>query len=115
MLIHLYIDEDAMAGPFVNGLRAREIDVLTVFDAKMTGCNDREQLEYASRQKRILYSFNVGDFCRLHSEFLFRGETHAGIIVVYRRRYSMGEQIRRAANLVYTTSPEEMNDNLVFL
>jgi hypothetical protein len=33
MLIRLYVDEDAMARGLVTGLRARSIDVLTVFEA----------------------------------------------------------------------------------
>ncbi len=115
MRIQLYIDEDAMAGILVKGLRARGIDIATVLEEEMTGRGDDEQLEYASERKRALYTFNVGDFCRLHKEYLSQGRFHAGIIVVYRRRYAVGEQIRRLSGLIHTMSAEEMISNLVFL
>jgi len=104
MLIRLYVDEDAMAGILVRGLRAREIDVTTVFEQEMTGKSDEEQLRYAAEQGRTLYTFNVGDFCRLHTEYLTIGSYHAGIIVVYRKRYTVGEQIRRLSDLIQTVS-----------
>jgi hypothetical protein len=115
MPIRLYIDEDAMAGILVKGLRARGADVATVFEEQMTGRSDEEQLEYASERNRTLYTFNVGDFCRLHKEYQSQGKSHAGIIVVYRKRYAAGEQIRRLSDLIHTVSAEEMNDNLLFL
>lgn len=93
MQIRLYVDEDAMARALVQGLRARGIDVLTVVEAGMSEQNDRAQLEYATAQGRVLYSFNVGHFWRLHSEYLMQGKNHAGMILVYRQRYSIGEQI----------------------
>jgi hypothetical protein len=45
MPIRLYIDEDAMASVFVKGLRIRGMDVTTVLEAEMTGCDDEAQLE----------------------------------------------------------------------
>ncbi|KPA12178.1 hypothetical protein MHK_007616 [Candidatus Magnetomorum sp. HK-1] len=115
MRIQLYIDEDAMAKILVKGLRARGIDVVTVFEEDMTGCADEEQLEYATNQKRTLYTFNVGDFCRIHKEYLTIGKFHAGIVVVNRTRYSVGDQIKRLSELIHKKSAEEMNNNLLFL
>ena len=115
MPIRLYVDEDAMARALVKGLRARGVDITTVFDEEMLARSDAEQLEYAVQQGRVFYTFNVGHFCRLHKEYIAQGKSHAGIIVVYRQRYSIGEQIRRLLNLITTTSAEEMKDNLQFL
>jgi len=115
MRIQLYIDEDAMAKILINGLRARGIDVVTVFEEEMTGCTDDEQLEFASSQKRTLYTFNVGDFCRIHKEYLTLGKSHAGIVVVNRKRYSVGDQIKRLSELIHTKSAEKMSNNLIFL
>jgi hypothetical protein len=115
MLIRLYVDEDAMARGLVTGLRARGIDVLTVFEAGMSERNDREQLEYSAGLGRVLYSFNVGDFCTLHKEFVTRCQAHAGVVVVYRQRYSIGEQIRRLSNLAHAKSAEDMCNILHFL
>jgi hypothetical protein len=115
MLIRLYIDEDAMARSLVSGLRARGVDVKTVLDEGMSEKDDREQLEYSTQQGRVFYTFNVGDLCNLHKQFIAQAKKHAGIIGVYRQRYSIGEQIRRLSNLINTKSSEEMWNTLLFL
>jgi len=115
MQIRLYVDEDAMARAAVSGLRARGVDVTTVLEEGMSEKDDVEQLEYATQQGRAIYTFNVGHFCQLHREYLAQRKNHAGIIVVYRQRYSVGEQIKRLSNLINTKSAEEMKDNLYFL
>lgn len=113
--IRLYVDEDAMARALVTGLRARGVDTITVLDVGMCGQNDRAQLEYASQHDCVLYTFNVGHFYHLHEQYLSEGKNHAGIVVVYRQRYSIREQMRRLFNLINTKSAEEMRNNLQFL
>lgn len=115
MHIRLYLDEDAMARSLVLGLRARGVDVTTVIDEGMKERDDREQLEFATQQGRVIFTFNVGHFCKLHQDCLAQGKSHAGIIVVYRQRYSVGEQIRRLLGLITTKTAEEMIDTLSFL
>ena len=115
MQIRLYIDEDAMARGLVTGLRARGVDVETVLDAGLIGKDDETQLEYSSSHGRVLYSFNVGHFCELHRQRLAASRSRAGIIVVYRQRYSIGEQLRRLLLLVEAKPAEEMVDFLFFL
>jgi hypothetical protein len=44
-----------------------------------------------------------------------QGESHAGIIVVFRQRYAVGEQLRRLLPLISTKYAEEMRNNLQFL
>lgn len=111
----LYMDEDAMNHRVVRGLRARSIDVVTALEAEMVGTDDASQLRFASDQERVLYSFNVGDFCRLHTEYLTRGEDHAGIIVVVRQQYSVGGQVRRLSALLTSRSADEFRNRLEFL
>jgi hypothetical protein len=48
MQMRLYIDEDAMARALVQGLRARGVEVMTVFEAGMIGQSDTAQLAYAT-------------------------------------------------------------------
>jgi hypothetical protein len=76
--IRLYIDEDAMDKDLVQALRARGVDVMTALDAAMIQCSDEEHLEYATLEGRVLYSFNVGDFYRLHTGYIAQGKSHAG-------------------------------------
>jgi hypothetical protein len=67
-----------MSRALLRGLRSRGIEVTTVLDEGRVGDSDRAQLDYAWQIKRVLYSFNVSDFCRLHREYLTEGKPHAG-------------------------------------
>jgi uncharacterized protein with PIN domain len=115
MTIRLYIDEDAMDHALVRGLRTRGVDVATVEDSETNGDDDRSQLIYATQQRRVLYTRNLRDFCQLHDEYMAEGRQHTGIIVIYRQRYSVGEQIRRLLALIQDKSAEDMENVLHFL
>lgn len=47
----------------------------------MADSSDEEHLEFARAEGRVLFSFNVSDFQRIHTEYVSQGKTHAGIIV----------------------------------
>jgi len=113
--IRLYIDEDAMDKDLVQALRARGVDVMTALDAGMIERSDEEHLDYATAQSRVLYSFNAGDFYRLHTAYMTQGKSHAGIILARQQRYSVGEQMRRLLKLIATKSAEQMKDQVGFL
>lgn len=81
----------------------------------MIGRDDVEHLEHATRQGRVLYSFNVGDYFRLHTEFVEKGTEHAGIILALQEHYSIGEQMRRLMRLIAIRSAEEMRNSVEFL
>jgi Tfp pilus assembly protein PilZ len=57
----------------------------------------------------------MGDFCRLHRDFIATGLSHGGIIVVPQQRYSVGEQLRGLLSLIECLSAEDMIDQLIFL
>jgi len=113
--IRLYVDEDAEEHAVVQGLRARGVDLLTTSEAHRVGATDAEQLAVAVELRRTLYSFNVGDFARLHRERLQQGSRHFGIVVIPDQRCSIGEKIRRLAALVNDRTAEEMIDRMEFL
>ncbi|MGH2354361.1 MAG: DUF5615 family PIN-like protein [Chloroflexota bacterium] len=100
MTIRLYIDEDSMRHALVRALRTRTVDVVTALDAGMVARVDETHLEYATAQGRALFSYNVGDFLRLHTAVLAQGRRHAGIILAPQQRYSVGEQMRRLLRLI---------------
>ena len=80
MKVCLYVDEDAMDEDLIYALRIRGVDIMTALEADMIERNDQEHLDYATAQGRALYSFNVSDYYRLHTEYLSQGKSHAGII-----------------------------------
>jgi hypothetical protein len=89
--IRLYLDEDTMDKALVSALRARGVDVLTAQEAIMIERPDDEHLAFATTVGRVLYSFNVGDYCRLEAQ----GMLHAGLILAQQQRHSVGDQMRR--------------------
>lgn len=113
--VRLYVDEDAEERAVVQGLHARGVDVLTTSEAHRIGATDAEQLDFAVELRRTVYSFNVGDFARLHRERLEQGGSHFGIVVIPDQRYSTGEKIRRLAAFVSRLTAEEMIDRMEFL
>lgn len=115
MKISLYLDEDSQDNDLVQSLRLREIDVLTSSEAGMNGREDREQLEFASSRGRVLYSYNSKDFFKLHTDFLSRGETHAGLVLAPQQEFSIGEQTRRLLKMIGLRSAEEMRDRVEFM
>lgn len=70
MKIRLYLDEDAMAQSLVQALLERGIDVTTANLEGMICRPDPVHLDYATSLGRVLYSFNIGDYCQLHAEYL---------------------------------------------
>jgi hypothetical protein len=113
--VRLYCDEDSMRHALVAALRKRGVDVLTSLEAGTTEQSDEQQLSFATRQGRAIHSFNVGDFCRLHAQWLAGGRSHAGIILAQQQQFPVGEQMRRLIRLVDRLSPEDMRDRLEFL
>lgn len=115
MTIRLYVDEDAMDYDLVQAPRTRGVDVVTALEVGMIEQEDEENLDYATAQGRVLYSFNVGDFYRMHTVYLTEGKSHAGIILARQQRYSVGEQMCRLLKLIATKRSEEMKNRVEFL
>jgi len=104
-----------MDGDLVRGLRSRGTDVVTAADAGMIRRKDEEHLSWAAARGRALYSFNVGDYHEIHTEWTSTGRRHAGIILAQQKRYSTGEQIRRLLRLIGSVTSEAMCDREEFL
>jgi hypothetical protein len=115
MTIRLYLEEDSMSHALVRGLRARGVDVTTAFEEGMIERGDQEHLDYTTEIGRVLYSFNVADFYRLHVRYLSERRSHAGIIGARQRQYSVGEQLRRLLKLIATMSSDDMRNQFEFL
>lgn len=84
--ILLYIDEDSMDEDFVQALRSRNVDVLTVADVGMLHRSDEEQIDWARQNGRVIFSFNTRDFYQLHTNLIEQGLSHKGIILAPQQR-----------------------------
>ena len=73
--IKIYIDEDAMDSDLVAALRSRGVTVITALDAGLAEKPDEEQLAFATERGCVLYTFNVADFYRLHTQWSVPGES----------------------------------------
>jgi len=113
--VRLYLDEDAMRKALVFGLRARNVDVLTAAEAQMINRDDQDHLAVAATSGRVLYSFNIADYCIFHQSWMSEKRFHAGIVLAPQQRYSAGEELRRLMRLISTVSAEEMRNRIEFL
>lgn len=104
-----------MHSMLVRGLVGRGLDVRTALDCGMINRSDEEHLQYAASSSRVLFSYNVADYCRLHDVFLRSGRTHAGILLAAQQRLSVGEQMRGILAFVHRVAPQEMKSRLEFL
>lgn len=113
--MRLYMDEDSTSRSLAIALENRDVDVITALSENRLRVTDEEQLRWANLQSRVLYSSNIRDFYRLHTEFLTKGESHAGIILVQQQRYSVGQIMRGILRLIAAISAEEMHNKVEFL
>ncbi|HSK72851.1 MAG TPA: DUF5615 family PIN-like protein, partial [Pyrinomonadaceae bacterium] len=95
--------------------RQHGVDVLTTSEAGQVSKPDELQLEFAASVGRTIYTFNVGDYMVLHSEYLKNEKSHPEIIIGEQGRYGIGEQMRRLLRIVESKSAEEMRNNIEFL
>ena len=114
IVIRFYLDEDATSNRLLRALRDRGTDVVSAKEAGMLAQPDEKQLEWAWENQRVIYSFNVRDFYRIHSDWLTHRKSHAGI-VLGKQEYSIGNQMRGLLRLASVKSAEEMIDTVQFL
>ena len=114
-MFRLYIDEDSGDRNLVQALRARGVDVVTAQEVGMIERSDEEHLQFATSRDRVLYSFNRGDFLRLHAQYLAESRGHAGILLARQQHYSVGEQMRRVLKVMALRSTADMRNCVEFL
>ena len=113
--IKIYIDEDAMDSDLVAALRSRGVTVITALDAGLVEKPDEEQLAFATAHECVLFTFNVSDFYRLHTQWMGAGKEHAGMILAVQQRFSVGEQLHRILHLRATVNTATMRNQVEFL
>jgi hypothetical protein len=110
--VRFFMDEDVY-GAVAPALRRAGIDALSTAEAGRGGESDESQLDWASKENRAFFTFNVGHFARLHATRMAERRHHAGIVVSSQR--PIGDVIRRLLHLAGTLDAESMRDRLAFL
>ncbi len=106
--IRFYTDEH-IPKAVIRGLRQRGVDVLTVSDANLLGASDKEHLQRAQAETRVLVTQDE-DYLRLHAGAV----DHAGI--AYAPQGSSVGDIVRGLMLIYSLlDPHDMKDHIEFL
>ena len=110
--IRFFTDEDVYAGVAAQ-LRAGGLDAVSTPEAARLGESDLSQLLWSVQESRVLVTFNVTDFARLHHDWMTTGNHHTGLVVSKQR--SLGDTVRRLLHLAQALSAEEMQDRLEYL
>ena len=77
MKIELFLDEDVHSG-LAHALRKRGYDAIHAQELDRKGRSDSDQLLFAIRQERCLFTFNVKDFVILHNQHAKSQQEHGG-------------------------------------
>lgn len=111
----LYMDEDAGARRVVRALRDHGFDVVVGRELGNFSTDDEVHVAEATRIARVIYTFNMRDFVRIHYAILHEGGSHAGIIVNPYQSMAIGTQLRRLEALAARFDAEAMRDRLEYL
>lgn len=112
MRIKLYLDEDVPFA-FAQALLNRGVDVITTQEVRNDSKSDTEQLDYATREQRVIFTHNKKDFILLHNEYLQHIKEHAGIILS--DQLPIGILLKRFMRLWFSLSAEDMKNRFEFL
>jgi len=111
-VIKLYLDEDVPEA-IAKALRLRGYDVTTVREAGRKALTDIDQLNYASSENRVIFSFNVADFNKIHTDFIEKGLSHSGIILS--KQLPIGAIVKALLKLLSDITSEKAKNNIFWL
>lgn len=111
-MINLYLDEDVHKKVAVS-LRIKGYDVISAHEVSNWSVSDLRQLEYAVSQKRAIFTFNSGDFVKLHDEYIRNNKHHFGILLS--KQIPLKESISRLTTFLYKHTSEEIENNILWI
>jgi len=107
--IRFHLDE-CVSVAIAEGLRRRRIDVTTTPESNLISLQDRDQLAFATQQRRVLVTQD-SDFLRLAQA----GHAHSGIAYYVPGSRTVGELISRLVLIHALLSLEEMEGAVEFV
>ena len=110
--VKLYLDED-ISNLIAIILRSRGYDVVSAHEVGMRGKEDKEQLDYAIKNKRALVTFNARHFAPLTEQYYQDGIEHFGIIVS--KKNNISEMISLVVNMFNNVTAEDLKNSFVWL
>jgi hypothetical protein len=110
--IRFFTDED-LHGAVAPQLRALGIDAVSTPEVGRLGADDASQFRFATNESRVLVTFNVTHFAKLHYDWIRAGDHHAGLVVSSQR--TVGDTLRRLHNLAQALSAAQMANRLEYL
>ena len=108
----LYLDEDVHKKVAIS-LRLKGYDVISAHELCKWGLDDWEQLEFAISQQKVIFTFNVRDFIKLHFEYMKSNKKHYGIIIS--RQLSLSETVHRLSGLLFKKKEKDFINQLFWL
>lgn len=111
-MVRLYLDEDVHKKTAL-ALRSKGYDVISAHEVQNQGISDYEQLQYAISESRAIFTFNVGDFDKLHKECLRSGKEHFGILLS--KQIPFSETLKRLINFLFTRTATELKNNMFWI
>lgn len=107
--IRFHLDENVNKA-IADGLRRRQIDVITTPESGLISASDVEQLTFARDQGRAIFTQD-SDFLRLHNA----GLAHCGIIYCVKGSHSIGEILQGLILIWEVLEAEEIAGKVEFL
>lgn len=108
----IYLDEHIQP-LLAHILASRKIDCLTTQTAGNLGRSDEEQLMFATRQGRVIVTFDRKDFLSLAHQWATDNRSHAGIILA--KPCSLSELLRQLLRLIAQHDDEDMSNQVLWL
>ncbi len=102
-----FTDEDVYAA-IASSLRKAGFDAVSAPEAGRLGLSDESQLTWAADEARVLVTFNVAHFAKLHGVWMRKGRGHAGLVVSNQR--PIGDVLRRLMHLAETLDARDAQD-----
>lgn len=113
MAIKLYMDHNVPRA-ITNGLRSREVDVLTSFENGTSEWQDRELLDRANDLKRVLFTRDY-NLLQEATKRQRSGLPFYGVIYAHQLRVSIGDCIRDLEIIAKAGDPEDLINMVQFL
>jgi len=111
--LRLYMDEH-VPNPITEGLRARDVDVLTVQEDGMVHRPDPELLDRAAALGRVMFTQDV-HFLQDAVARQRLGEHFRGVSYGHQLRVTIGSCVHGLGLLAKVSEPEELADRIVHL